>query len=208
VVKARSWTLTASIERNWLLIYDNVQDFNLLNEYLPPETGSMIVTSRFDASSHGMAGRPARVRLQKFNPEQALQLFNNLRLSRDPTCDTQSEEEETIELLESIDGLALGIKQMAFYIASKRLTISKYREQYSKMARYILDRKISPEERHSLGTLWSVHFHDIQDSGASKLLGMLSLAGPDNFPIELLQFEEEWADGISKWAEFCADPEE
>ncbi len=168
----------------------------------------MIVTSRFDASSHGIAGPPARIRLQKFDPEQALQLFNILRLSRDQTCNINREDELAKELLESIDGLALGIKQMAFYIASKHLTISKYLGQYSKMARYILDRKSGPEERHSLGTLWNIHFENIQNSNASKLLGILSLAGPDNFPTELLQLEEEWSDGQASWASFCADPEE
>ncbi|KAI0875938.1 P-loop containing nucleoside triphosphate hydrolase protein [Hypoxylon argillaceum] len=191
--------------KTWLLIYDNVQDFSLLKEYLPPDTGSMIVTSRFDASSYGMAGTPTRIQLQKFNYKEALELFNKLRRSRDSTCDVTSQPGEVRELLESVDGLALGIKQMAFYIASKRLSITRYQEQYSQMTGYILGRKSDPVEKHSLGTLWNIHFQDIHGSNASKLLGILSLAHPDAFPVELLEHQEN---EIDSWASFCADPEE
>lgn len=73
------------------------------------------------------------------------------------------------------------------------------------MTGYILGRKSDPVEKHSLGTLWNIHFQDIHGSNASKLLGILSLAHPDAFPVELLEHQEN---EIDSWASFCADPEE
>ncbi|KAI0110861.1 P-loop containing nucleoside triphosphate hydrolase protein [Nemania sp. FL0031] len=193
-------------KKTWLLIYDNVHDFDLLDEYLPPNnTGSMIITSRFEAPSYIAGVNTTHIQLQKFDSAESLELFNNLRLSRDPTCNIDTEHEQIQELLESVDGLALGIKQTAFYIASNKLSITGYQEQYSQMAKYILDRKSDSEERHSLGTLWNIQFQDIHSSSASKLLAILSLAHPDDFPTELLECDEH---EVGDWASFCTDPKE
>ncbi|RSL51273.1 hypothetical protein CEP54_011481 [Fusarium duplospermum] len=201
----RKWLNKTS--KRWLMIYDNVNDFRLLNEYLPPETGSMIVTSRFYSFSYAFPGRATRISLQKFGLDDSLHLFNRYRKSRDPDNDTTADLNETKELLESIDGLALGIKQMAFYIASKGLSVSKFLDQYNRMAKYVLNGQ-TPDDRHSLGTLWNMQFEDIKKTNAAKLLGILSMAGADGFPRELLELDEPPDEEAAGWVEFCADPEE
>jgi hypothetical protein len=86
----------------------------------------------------------------KFSPEDSLNLFNGLRLLRHPQADVENEKGQTKELLELIDGLALGIKQMASYISSKKMKISKFQEQYNKMAKYILEHKTPSTFTHSV----------------------------------------------------------
>ncbi|RMJ15828.1 hypothetical protein CDV36_004493 [Fusarium kuroshium] len=188
--------------KRWLMIYDNVNDFRLLKEYLPPRTGSMIVTSRFYSLSYAIPCHATRISLQKFGLDDSLHLFNRYRKSRDPENDTTTDLNETKELLESIDGLPLGIKQMAFYIASRGLSVSKFLDQYNRMANSVLNQG-TPDDRHSLGTLWNMQFEDIKQTNAAKLLGILSMAGADGFPRELLELEEP---PDEEAVEFCADP--
>lgn len=207
VPRSSPYTLMMNTARSWLLLYDNVDDCDLLNEYLPPDTGSMIITTRFQNVSFGVSGTPTRIQLEKFSPEDSLNLFNGLRLLRHPQADVENEKEQTKELLELIDGLALGIKQMAFYISSKKMKIFKFQEQYNKMAKYILEHK-TPSTSHTLGTLWSVQFEGIWGSNASKLLGLLSLCGPENIPRELFELDEPLQDSKARWTEFCGNDTE
>ncbi|KAL2671552.1 hypothetical protein Neosp_014142 [[Neocosmospora] mangrovei] len=196
--------------KSWLIIYDNVNDFSLLKEYLPPENGCMIVTTRFYSLSYALHGHATRIPLQKFGAQDSLHLFNRYRKSRNSNVDTTADLDETHELLESIDGLALGIKQMAYYMVSKGLSVSKFREQYAKMAKYVLNRAPLSDDQHSLGTLWKLQFEHIkrEQPNTRKLLGILSLAGADGFPRELLELDEPPEEESAGWADFCADPEE
>ncbi|RSM18563.1 hypothetical protein CDV31_002699 [Fusarium ambrosium] len=193
--------------KRWLMIYDNVDDFRLLKEYLPPRSGSMIVTSRFYSLSYTIPCHATRISLQKFGLDDSLHLFNRYRKFRDPDNDTTADFNETKELLASLDGLALGIKQMAFYIASKGLSVSKFLDQYDRMAKSVLNRG-TPDDRHSLGTLWNMQFEDIKQTNAAKLLGILSMAGADGFPRELLELNEPPDEEAAGWLEFCADRED
>ena len=190
-----------------MLIYDNVDDYKLLDEYLPPDTGCTIITTRFQHVSFAIQSTPTRIQLGKFSPEDSLSLFNSLRVLRHPQADIDNEKEETKELLDLIDGLALGIKQMAFYIASKKLTIKQFQQKYNKMARYVLEHQ-SISTSHTLGTLWGVQFEDIRDSNSSKLLGILSLCGPENIPLELFELEEPMEDVAAAWADLCENEAE
>ncbi|RSL87980.1 hypothetical protein CEP52_015361 [Fusarium oligoseptatum] len=202
----REWLENTS--KRWLMIYDNVNDFRLLDEFCPPETGSMIVTSRFYSVSYAFLDDDAtRISLQKFGLDDSLHLFNRYRKLRDPDNDTTADLNETKELLESIDGLALGIKQMAFYIVSKGLSVSEFLDEYNGMAKYVLNRQ-APDDRHSLGTLWNMQFEDIKQTNAAKLLGILSMAGPDGFPRELLKLDDPPDEEVAGWVEFCADRED
>ena len=190
--------------KSWLLIYDNVEDYSLLSEYLPPEKGSMIITTRYQWLYYEVSGTSARIELEKLSPDDSLVLFNCLRTHRHPQADTKGEEEDTRELLDQIDGLVLGIKQMAYYISSKRLTVVRFREKYDKMAKYILDHK-APSAWHTLGTLWSVQFKDIEQTPSANLLGLLSLCYPDKIPLELFDVDDALAE--SSFVAFCEDIE-
>lgn len=193
-----------------MVIYDNVNDFRILNEYLPPEKGAMIVTTRFYATSFGLkiSTVPVRIALPKLAPEEARQLFNSVRKLRDPRCNPDKEGNTTTDVLESIDGLALGVKQMASYIGTKRMTMSTFIEQYRNMFKYILGRA-APDDNHSLGTLWSVQFEAIRRSNAAKLLGILAISGPNSFPTDLLQLEASPSStGGPDWVGFLDDPSE
>lgn len=167
----------------------------------------MIVTTRFDTSSHSLEGNVSRIRLRNLAVGDSLQLFNRIRSSLHPTCNLDADEEETKELLESIDGLALGIKQMAFFIGNKKWPIAKFRKLYTSAytnhedgLKFKFMKERHPAERHSLGALWDVHFQYITGTGAARLLGMLSLASSVNFPRQVLELEEGLTEEEEAWA--------
>ena len=189
----------------WLLIYDNVEDEKILRDYRPPDAGTIIVTTRYQSVSFAVNDpNVTRIQLENLKPEDSLRLFQDLRRLRDPTADTDGEVDETKELLEEIDGLALGIKQMASYIAKKRLTIPQFREKYTKMAKYIINSKVEGVH-HTLGTLWRIQFLDIKENSkeASTLLGLLSFCAPYFIPRAL--FEPSRALETPNVASFCED---
>jgi hypothetical protein len=64
VPRSSPYTLMMNTARSWLLIYDNVDDCDLLNEYLPLDTGSMIITTRFQNVSFGVSGTQTRIQLK------------------------------------------------------------------------------------------------------------------------------------------------
>ncbi|KAM0431517.1 hypothetical protein ACHAPT_005495, partial [Fusarium lateritium] len=90
-------------------------------------------------------------------------------------------------LLNDMDGLALGIRQLASFIKYKNLTddIAKFAGQYKRYLPRILD-KSHGIEGHNLQTLWKATFESIQDHPDAKtMLGLLCCLEPDNIPKEL-----------------------
>ena len=185
------------------MIYDNVDRYSLFDQYRPPSTGTVFITTRFQSVSYGVQGQAERIHLEKFSPEESLQLFNRIRQFRHTRAEIGSEQNEIKELLELIDGLALGIKQMASYIGSKRMKVSEFQEKYCKLAKFMLDRK-TPSSAHTLDTLWSVQFKAIKERNASKLLGLLSLCDSGNISRELFQAGDLIKTGDMSWIDFCA----
>jgi tetratricopeptide (TPR) repeat protein len=194
--------------QRWLFIYDNVTDFDFLNEFLPTEGGCMIVTTRFDTYSHSLEGNVSRIRLNTLGDDDSLELFNRIRSSAPRfSKDEEEKDGETKELLESIGGLALGIKQMAFFIGNRNLKISYFRRcyigDYSKKndgVKLAFMEKKHPKEAHSLRALWDVQFQHIAGTDAAKLLGMLSLASSAGFPRVLLELEQDLTEEEAAWA--------
>ncbi|KAJ4302826.1 hypothetical protein N0V90_001717 [Kalmusia sp. IMI 367209] len=190
-------------KRSWLLIYDNVDDSVVLDEYLPPETGSLIITTRYKALGFGLSISPKLIELTHLSEKDSLELFNKYRLMRDPNANVRGEKAETEELLEHIDFLTLGVKQMASYVGSKKLKIKDFKKKYDITAKNILDHQ-APSTTHTLGTLWNVQFEDTkksEDSFASDLLGLLSLCHADAIPHQLFELDDPLNDG--NVAGFC-----
>ena len=186
--------LQIRLARSWLLIYDNVDDFSLLKNYYPLENtkGFVIVTTRFLFRSIHILGRTILVGIKKFDPVTSLQLFN-IRKTHDAKCDAGGEVGDTQDVLGALDGLALGIKQIAHYIGQNSLRISAFQEEYSMTPHSILEHDMSGSTAtESIASLWSSQFETAEDTNmnAFKLLAMLSLAHADNIPLELFQLGE------------------
>lgn len=115
-----------------------MDDFQVYLDYPSPTTGCVLITTRYPTVSNRIERDPKKVHLEKFSPDVSLRLFNRVRLRWHEQAKVHEEEEKTIELLNMVDGLALGIKQMASYIGSNEYEISTFQAKYKRMAAMIL----------------------------------------------------------------------
>jgi len=147
--------------------------------------------------------------LNELELSEGIALFNNLRTrySKDNTCQSFDEAADIEHLIKELGGLALGIEQMAAYIGSRKWTVPEFLAKYRKMDKMAEKINSKHEGRaHSLATVWEMHFQYFKGKSASKFLGMLSIIGPDNIPIELFVPEELRV--IDPYSDFCAEEAE
>lgn len=188
-------------------MFDNVESYDLFNVYTPPNKGAMLLTTRSSRVAYAVGGDPLHIKLNKFSPDESLAFFNRVRRARDPQAAIEIEEKETRLLLKMMDGLPVGLKHMASYIAAKKMTIARFEQKYQRMAKHVLGHTASSTEQTLLKT-WNGQFKDIHGSDACKLLGLLSLCRNEQIPRELFELEDHAPSGISSVYPFCMDYEE
>ena len=174
-----------------------------LAEFLPHGCGSIIITTRSKFLAKEIDAHAFE--LTKFDSDQSLAAFNKFRCRFDEKADPAEEKEDTERLVRQLDGLALGIKQIATYIGTCQWTIRTYLEKYNIMAPEILKHE-TDATRGTLDTAWNVEVEDLQTKNpdAIKLLNILCLLNPDNIPIELLISDDQEEFGDPSY-EVCED---
>ena len=183
--------------QNWLLIFDNVEDYSQVHEYIPwGARGAVVVTTRYESVAKSF--NRVSLAVKKFDIQEAGSLFFRLLFMEkqwgDSLEDTdsyleslpQSEKDAVAFLLTDIDGLALGVRQMAALIRQRGLTrdIAKFAAMYRKF----LPRLISKGEGiqgHKLSTLWEMTFQSIDDINSTTMLGVMCCLEPDSISRDL-----------------------
>lgn len=202
--------------QNWLLVFDNVEDYAQVHEYIPWGTrGAVVVTTRYESVAKSF--NRVSFAVKKFDSHEAEALLLRLLFSEeqgeDGSNDTdlyleslpQSEKDAVTFLLTDIDGLALGVRQMAALIRHRQLThdIAKFATIYRKF----LPRLIAKGEGiqgHTLSTLWEMTFQSIKnDPNATTMLGIICCLEPDSIQKELfLPSDPRIAEGC---LQFCQE---
>ncbi|KAK0612447.1 hypothetical protein B0T17DRAFT_407350 [Bombardia bombarda] len=194
------------IDRPWLLIFDNMEKFKDLQAFIPFDCrGSVIITTRYQSQAQ-LCRRKHRV-LKPLSNIEAQTLFMEL-LGRpeddqehSPAGDLhqhQAGDKKSIDhlssenrdavcyLLEQMDGLVLGIHQIAALIRFQDLTddIAKFADRYKRQPQRLLG-KSDGIEGHTLATLWEMSFALISPSkniNAWLVLGIISFLQADEIP--------------------------
>lgn len=187
--------LNKSVAKTWLLIFDNVDDIEIVGPFLPMQ-GNIIITTRYKEQAMKVPGHSMRLELDKFTDLEAREVFNTFRLqynTQPEPPDLNADEESIKVLLKLLDGHALGIEQMAAYIQYRNISTKQFLSQYEKksMSRRIHKSKDGMASPHSLATLWGIQFEGISGTTASKLLGLLSLLSPSGIPMDLFVVDED-----------------
>ena len=149
---------SSAIAQDWLLVFDDVEDFKLLADYWPKcDHGSVIVTSRNPMSKHFCGDRG--VELHRMTDDDAVQLLlsylpsylrgDDKKLLRSFSCRT-------------LGALPLAIKLAAFYILEHQCPLKTYidlmeqgRDVVEKMHRF----KPSGDSafyEHTIATCWNI----------------------------------------------------
>ncbi|KAK3366626.1 hypothetical protein B0T24DRAFT_681828 [Lasiosphaeria ovina] len=206
-------------DRKWLVILDNVEKHSDVENYLPLDAsrGSFIVTTRYVDQARFFKRHLKEV--SKLTTPQAENLFLNLLFPQQQqeswsghdnvtTAEAHLGDEDKAAvqyLLKDMDGLVLGIHQMATLIRYQDLTrdITKFCNRYKKHLPRLL-KKQEGIKGHTLATLWAMTFKSVRARpDAWIMLGVLCCVQPDSIPKEL--FLPDDTEITTGRLAFCAD---
>lgn len=116
--------------KNWLLIYDNVEQFQDIQKYFPFdariwENGDIIVTTTNDNIKNDPHIN-ASIFMEKLNFDEKLQLFNQI-LYEQPVNNLGPKDQERLKLfLENIPSFPLDVSTAAYYLKITNVKFEKY----------------------------------------------------------------------------------
>jgi len=162
----------------WLMIFDNVENQDLLLDYWPPGQGHSLITTRNRMLALEPAGSGLEV--HTFPNQEGAIFLMNLLPSRDSTSDDDST--AATQLSSALGGHPLAICDMASFIHRRAYSISEFLKIYETHADKI-------HQRGDLASLWRLSFESLSGS-ASNLLAILCLLSPDAMPEELFELND------------------
>lgn len=171
----QEYDIIRQAEANWLIIFDNADDPDLLRDYWPVSSnGSILVTSRDPLSRITPSVATECIQLSPLPDQEAAELL--LRLS----CQ-RKDKALALTVASKLGGLPLAISQMAAIIRYHYLSFSDFLEQYDNDA----DRKDlhqyyvkspRPEARGNIATIWAI---ERLEGPARTVLEVCSVLDPD-----------------------------
>ena len=183
---------------NWLLIFDNVEQWADLNPYWPDKgRGSVLITTRQpDLLSHlGSSQMVSSLKLKPLSEREAgdvVQHFAGSEQNSSPTTERASK-----DLVSRLDCLPLAVMQVGAYIKQCKLTIPAFCEAHPKesdMYTIYLDKDRVQDYEHNLSSVWALELSS-GGSGSSMqpsaLLCVISLLDPEGIKEELLRPDPE-----------------
>src|SRR5579884_1176749 len=175
---------------HWLLIFDNADDLQLAEDFLPPsDNGALLLTTRHQAP--GTLAIGIDIAPMEQDEGMLLLLRRAKQLPQDASLDQASPEQRALAktIVEEMGGLPLAIDQAAAFIEETRCSLEHYHNIYQRRRMERLqERGNDPYKHHPIATTWSLNFEQIEqsDSIATDLLHMLAFLAPDAIPEDLL----------------------
>jgi tetratricopeptide (TPR) repeat protein len=170
----------------WLLVYDNAQDYNALQAYLPSQGGRILITTR---NANWII--PGSIFIDVMCEAEAVELLQKTSGRCDP---------EMIELAKELGYLPLALAQAGAYIGQKKKTTKQYLELYLKRkSRLLADDKAFPAgcKHEPVYITWDMNIAEIQQKcpNALKVINVCVWLAPTNIPwpllVRCLEIEDE-----------------
>src|SRR6266566_2886378 len=193
IAAVQRWLTTHS---QWLFIWDNVEDLDLLNRFLPPtRTGALLITTRYQALGtlarstdllpmeleEGMLFllRRARVLDTEATGEQVHQLAMKM----------PSQYAAAVAMVTALGGLPLALDQAGAYIEETKCGLSGYLLRYEQQRMRLLERRGGPSSDHPNSVtatfLLAIEQVEREQHGAVDVLRMCALLHAEAIPEEL-----------------------
>ena len=193
VAAVQRWLSTHS---RWLLIWDNVEDLELLQSLLPPtRQGATLITTRHQALgtlARGMDLAPMEReegmlfvlrRAKVLEPEATSERMHQLAVSM------PAEYAAAEKLAAAMEGIPLALDQAGAYIEETGCSVSAYLERYEQQRARLLDRRgvLGGDHPHSVTATFLLASKRIEreQSAAADLLHVCALLHAEAIPEEL-----------------------
>jgi tetratricopeptide (TPR) repeat protein/DNA-binding XRE family transcriptional regulator len=180
-----------SSNTNWLLIIDNVDDPQIIVEFLPTlSTGKVLITTRLQAL--GPVARGIEVEKMEMDEGKLFLLRRIGTLNQSQLLEEASEEAQSqaADIVTELDALPLALDQAGAYIEETQCGLSAYLTLYRARRKELLHRRgnLPTDHPEPVAATWSLSFQQVQERfpAAADLLRLLAFLGPDAIPEEIL----------------------
>jgi hypothetical protein len=172
----------------WLIIYDNVEDWETIKPYWPlGNVGAILITTQNSDLVQVSGG--AEIALAPFEPiDGAVLLFQHLRLDKDGSDQLAFEIAKDIST--DLGGLAVAISHCAGYIEKSQSTLDEFRKLYQNRARssQVWSEDCSTwtyQYQNTLKTTWDIALAELPPSSRA-LINVLAMLDADAASEEMI----------------------
>ena len=176
------WLATHS---GWLLIFDNVENPELLQDYIPSNpSGKVLITSRLSVLD--MLNVVDPLVLDEFSLDVAIEfLFKRTRHERNEETEAAAE-----ALAKELGGFPLALEQAGAYLYNnKAVGFGAYLRRYREKGLNELNQRLAATGKYpeSVIKTWDINFEVIQEKHdiSARFLEFSSFVAPDNIPHNL-----------------------
>ena len=171
-----------NLERNWLLIFDNVEDMNDLSPYIPSEVvghGSIIMTTQ-KLINFSVNNVFETVHIKSFGRDDAATLLFKY-IQRGPY--DEKEEEMSRVLADTVDCLPLAIATIGGYINQSGSDLQEYTETLQNSSSAWTASAVGPVNQYekTLETVFDIAIAELSER-ARGVIGILAFLDPDHIP--------------------------
>ena len=179
------YSFNGKTEHPWLVVYDNVEDNNLLQENWPLSgIGSIVVTCRSEIAAQSPADNS--IEIVTFGNSEGGDLILNILGKKHPSA---KEIELSQELSGRLGGLALALNLMAKQMQVRKKPLELFLPYYEAHRRSLVKRNKrgihDPYYDKDLDTVSSASFENLSED-AAVLMSLLCFTAPDAIPTSLL----------------------
>ncbi len=180
-----------SSHTHWLLILDNVDDLEMIVDFLPvTATGDMLITTRLQA----LGTVAQHIEVEKMERDEGVMflLRRTKVLAQGTSFDQVPKEKQTqaTEIVIALDGLPLALDQAGAYIEETRCGLSRYLNLYGTRRKELLLRRgrFPIDHPDSVAATWSLSFQQVEQESlvAADLLRLFAFLDPEAIPEEIV----------------------
>ena len=175
-------------QKNWLLVFDNLEDFETIDSYLPdvaPDKHTLVTTR--NPNYHQIPAEGLEVTV--LDVDEAKELL----LTRSNVSPKPRAQAEAVVIVRELGCLPLAIEQAAAYIRETLKDIFKYLTSYRKSRKSHHERRSKANRNYygdSIATTWNLSFRQLNDD-AAQLLRLMAFLNPDGILTEFLEAGKE-----------------
>jgi len=191
-------------KKRWLLVFDNVNEWADIEDYLPTKTsitnGSILITTRvFDLSPNPIPTNYYRISLKELRMEEGRSmLIKGLRPELRHEKAQLHPEWRIAGEIAALAGLPLAILHISGYVKASGCTLAEFLELWNEWRRNSLPAgaadPLAPTSDSAIQTIWNIGLGELGND-AMKLLKILAFLDSDCIQRELL-FNDHTAPGL------------